>query len=71
MAAAAAVASTIAITSPCDTRDPRCTFISRMTPAAVDGTSIVAFSVSSVISAPSIAIESPAFTATSMTSTSL
>ena len=33
-------------------------------PAAVDGTSIVAFSVSSVISAASIATVSPAFTVT-------
>ena len=47
---AAAAPSTIAIRSPCDTRLPRCTLSSRTTPAAVDGTSIVAFSVSSVIS---------------------
>src|SRR6185295_13302507 len=41
------------------------------TPAAVDGTSMAAFSVSSVISGVSISILSPAFTRTSMTSTFL
>jgi hypothetical protein len=41
------------------------------TPAALDGTSIVAFSVSSVTSGVSTATVSPAFTSTSMTSTSL
>ena len=60
-----------AITSPCDTREPRCTLSSWTTPAVVDGTSIVAFSVSSVISVPSTAMASPALTATSITSTSL
>ena len=50
---------------------PTCSFISRTTPATVDGTSIVAFSVSSVISGLSSAIVSPGLTSTSMTSTSL
>ena len=40
-------------------------------PAAVDGTSIVAFSVSSVMSVASTATASPSRTATSMISTSL
>src|SRR5215469_9446797 len=42
-----------------------------MTPAAVDGTSIVALSVSSVISGASTSMRSPGFTITSITSTSL
>ena len=65
-ATADAAASTTAMTSPCDTRAPRATFNSLITPAVVDGTSIVAFSVSSVISVPSTPMLSPAFTATSI-----
>ncbi len=70
-AVASPLAATIAIRSPFETRSPRLTFNSRSTPAALDGTSIVAFSVSSVSSDCSSATVSPALTATSMTSTSL
>jgi hypothetical protein len=64
-------ASITAITSPWDTRPPRRTFNSRTMPAADEGTSIVAFSVSRVISVASTATASPGCTATSMISTSL
>jgi hypothetical protein len=53
------------------TRSPFLIATDFTTPAAVDGTSMVAFSVSSVISGVSTSILSPAFTSTSMTSTSL
>src|ERR1700742_2690315 len=42
-----------------------------MTPPAVDGTSIVAFSVSSVTSGASVSMLSPGLTRTSITATSL
>jgi len=69
--AAAAAASTTAIAEPFETRSPFFTDISAMRPAAVEGTSIVALSVSRVMSGASTATLSPAFTSTSMTSTSL
>jgi hypothetical protein len=55
---------------PFETRSPFLTGISAMRPAAVDGTSIVALSVSSVMSGVSGSTGSPALTSTSMTSTS-
>ena len=62
--------STCRITEPFETRSPFFTARLFTTPAAVEGTSIVAFSVSSVSSGVSTAILSPGFTNTSMTSTS-
>ena len=56
---------------PLETRSPFFTATDSTTPAADDGTSIVAFSVSSVISGVSSATVSPGLTSTSMTSTSL
>jgi hypothetical protein len=67
----AAAPSTCAIRLPFETRSPFLSASDLMTPADVDGTSIVAFSVSSVISGVSTAMVSPGFTSTSMTSTSL
>ena len=54
-----------------ETRSPFRTLTSWTTPAAVAGTSIVALSVSSVMSGVSRSTRSPGFTSTSMTSTSL
>jgi hypothetical protein len=57
------------ITSPCDTLSPTLTLMPRTTPAVGAGTSIVAFSDSSVISAASLSTRSPSFTRISMTGT--
>ena len=59
------------IALPLETRSPFFTTTDFTTPAADDGTSIVAFSVSKVISGVSSSTLSPGFTSTSMTSTSL
>ncbi len=56
---------------PVETAEPRCTCSASMTPASGDGTSMVAFSVSSVSSGVSTCTLSPTFTSTSMTATSL
>jgi hypothetical protein len=58
------------MTLPFDTRSPFFTAIDFTTPASVEGTSSVAFSVSSVSNGVSISIVSPGFTSTSMISTS-
>jgi hypothetical protein len=58
------------IRSPFDTRSPTLTLSSSIRPAAGDGTSIVAFSVSSVMRPCSGATSSPGFTRISMISTS-
>src|SRR5690606_4026572 len=58
------------MTSPADTRSPTETVISSITPASVAGTSMEAFSVSSVMRPSSRCARAPAFTSTSMTSTS-
>src|ERR1700733_14018212 len=65
------LALTVAMRSPLLTLPPLvvCSFSS--TPSTVDGTSMVAFSDSSVTSGVSTAILSPGFTSTSMTATSL
>ena len=63
--------STTAITSPFETRSPRLILSSRIVPLAGEGTSKVAFSVSSVINGASVATVSPTLTMTSITSTSL
>src|ERR1700733_13956663 len=72
-AASAAPSSTftVATTSPGDTVPPFVATILSMTPATVDGTSMVAFSVSSVTSGPSTSMASPGLTSTAMTATSL
>jgi len=57
--------------SPVLTVPPLLVWIFSITPTAVDGTSIVALSDSSVTSGVSIAMASPGFTSTSMTATSL
>ena len=62
--------SSVAITLPADTRSPVLTLSAVIFPAAGDGMSIVALSVSSVTRPCSAATESPGFTRTSMTSTS-
>jgi len=59
------------MTLPSLTRSPVLTRISAMRPAAVDGTSIVALSDSSVTSAVSTAMVSPTATSSSITGTSL
>ena len=69
--AAAAAPFNVATTSPALTRAPFATWTFATVPAAEDGTSIVALSVSSVISGDSRPTVSPSFTRTSMTSTSL
>jgi hypothetical protein len=63
----AAAASINATIDPCETRSPSATRISRTTPAAEDGTSIVALSDSSVTSASSTLTVSPTATQISMT----
>src|ERR1700733_9008540 len=65
------LAPTVAVRAPLVTLPPLvvCSFSS--TPSTVDGTSMVAFSDSSVTSGVSTAILSPGFTSTSMTATSL
>ena len=68
--AAAAVPSTFAITVPLRTLPPALTSTAVSLPAAVDGTSMVAFSVSSVTSGVSISTVSPGLTSTSTTLTS-
>jgi hypothetical protein len=56
---------------PWETLSPTFTDISRITPAKGEGTSIVALSDSSTIRGSSALMESPAFTSTSITGTSL
>ena len=68
---AAPLPRTLATRSPALTREPLLTCSFATVPAAEDGTSIVAFSVSSVTSGDSSATASPSFTSTSITSTSL
>ena len=63
--------SRIAIKVPCETLSPILTFTSFTVPACVEGTSIVALSLSSVTSESSLVTLSPGFTSTSMTGTSL
>ncbi len=58
------------MTEPVETLSPTFTLISRTIPPLVAGTSIAAFSDSSVTSGASLSIRSPAFTNTSMTGTS-
>src|SRR5690242_12331688 len=70
-AAAAPSASSAMITSPCDTLSPTLTLIPRTVPDAGAGTSMVAFSDSSVISAESFSTRWPSLTSTSMTGTFL
>jgi hypothetical protein len=69
-AGARASASTTISTLPSPTRSPRATFTSLTTPAAGDGTSIVALSDSSVAMASSTLMLSPTLTNSSMTGTS-
>jgi hypothetical protein len=59
------------MTEPSDTLSPNFTLISFTTPAAGEGTSIVALSVSSEMSACSFSTVSPALTLISMTATPL
>ena len=68
-AAAAAPVSTVTTTEPSDTLSPTLILTSFTTPATSAGTSMVALSVSKVIKVSSTAMVSPAFTATSITST--
>jgi hypothetical protein len=68
---AAAPASISASTLPSDTLSPSFTRISTMRPATLAGISIEALSLSTVIRLCSSATSSPAFTRTSITSTSL
>ena len=70
-AAPAASASIVAICVPCFTRSPTLTFTAVITPAAGEGTSIVALSDSSVTSESSAATRSPTLMKTSMTGTSV
>ena len=70
-AAAGLLPRTVATRSPALTREPLDTCSFAMLPAADEGTSIVAFSVSSVTRGDSSATVSPSFASTSMTSTSL
>src|SRR6187402_46575 len=60
---------TVTTTDPGDTLPPLATCTFSTTPLAVDGTSIVALSVSSVTSGVSKSTVSPGFTSTSMTDT--
>ena len=62
--------STTATTLPSDTLSPTLTFNSLITPATLDGTSIVALSDSSVSSPWSTRMLSPTATSTSITGTS-
>ncbi len=68
-AAAAAWPLTVTTTDPGDTLPPLATCTFSTTPLAVDGTSMVALSVSSVTSGVSKSTVSPGFTSTSMTPT--
>jgi hypothetical protein len=70
-AAAAPPARTVAMRSPVETVPPLATCTFSITPLAVEGTSIEAFSDSSVTSGVSTSTLSPGFTSTSMTATSL
>ena len=70
-AATAPLASIVTINAPSDTLSPTLTLTSFTTPSNGAGTSIVALSVSSVSSVCSALTWSPAFTATSITGTSL
>src|SRR5690606_3380144 len=63
-------ASSTTTTAPSDTASPTLTFTSFTTPAADDGTSIVALSDSSVTRPWSLATVSPTETSTSITGTS-
>src|SRR5688572_23580655 len=68
-AAAAANPFTVTTSAPGDTLPPLVTCTFSTTPFAVDGTSMVALSVSSVASGVSKSMVSPGFTMTSMTAT--
>ena len=70
-AAPASVVSRVAISAPCETLSPIFTFTSFTVPACVEGTSIVALSLSSVTRESSLRTASPGFTRISMTGTSL
>ena len=59
------------MSAPCATLSPTFTFTSFTVPACVEGTSIVALSLSSVTSESSFDTLSPGFTSISMTGTSL
>ena len=63
--------SSTATTSPCDSASPSLTFSSLTTPSAVDGTSSVALSDSSVTRPWSFLTVSPTLTSTSITGTPL
>src|SRR5690348_931176 len=65
----ASAASSMRITAPSETSSPTFTLSSFTVPAALDGTSIVALSDSSVIRLCSFVTVSPAFTSTSITGT--
>ena len=65
------LARTVAMRSPVLTLPPLLVWIFSTTPTAVEGTSMVALSDSSVTSGESMATVSPGFTRTSMTATSL
>ena len=67
--AASSLTSMLKITPPCATLSPTLILISLTTPAKGDGMSIEALSDSTVIKESSLAILSPVFTKTSMTST--
>src|SRR5258708_3617977 len=67
----ASAESSTAISVPCDTLSPTLTRTSFTMPACVEGTSIVALSLSSVTSASSLPMVSPGLTSSSMTGTSL
>ena len=71
VAAESGSGSTSTIEEPVETLSPFFMWTATIRPAAVEGTSIVAFSVSSVASGLSIAMTSPLLTSTSTTSTSL
>src|SRR5690349_5548387 len=62
-------ASRVRLKAPSDTSSPTFTFTSLTTPAALEGTSMVALSDSSVIRLCSFSTRSPAFTSTSITGT--
>ena len=70
-AAAGASELNTRIVAPCDTLSPTFTFTSCTTPSASAGTSIDAFSLSSVMSESFFFTRSPGLTKTSMTGTSL
>src|SRR5689334_14970882 len=70
-AAEAESVSRLMIVSPCDSLSPTLTLMPRTTPVAGAGTSMVAFSDSSVISALSFSTRWPSLTSTSITGTFL